>query len=76
MKTVCKSILGNICSMGYTAAGQKFEDTVLPLLGRNLGQNHHIYQENFYNSARLAKTLLERKGRVSGTMKATRGRLT
>jgi hypothetical protein len=48
--------------MGYTAEGQKFEDTVLSLSGRNPGQNHHINQENFYNNMRLAKTLLERKG--------------
>jgi len=62
--------------MGYKAKGQKFEDTVLSLLGRNPGQNHHIYQENFYYSVRLAETLLERKGRVLGTTQATRGRMT
>jgi hypothetical protein len=62
--------------MGYTAEGQKFEDPVLSLLGRNPGQNHHINQENFYNSVRLAETLLERKGRFLGTMQATRGRVT
>jgi len=32
------------------------EDTVLSLLDRDLGQNRHIYQENFYNSVRLAQT--------------------
>jgi hypothetical protein len=62
--------------MGYTAAGQKFEDTVLSLFGKNPYQNHHIYQEKFYNSVRLADMLLERKGRVLGTMQVTRGRVT
>jgi hypothetical protein len=62
--------------MGYTAEGLKFEDTVLSLLDRNPGQNRHIYQENFYNSVRLAEMLLERKSRVLGTMQATRGRVT
>ena len=30
---------------------------MLSLLDRTLGQNHHIYQDNFYNSVRLAQTL-------------------
>jgi hypothetical protein len=47
------------------------EDT--GLLDRNLGQNRHIYQENFYNSVRLAQTLLDRYVRVYGTMSANRG---
>jgi len=44
--------------------------SILSLLDRNLGQNHHIYQENFYNSVRLAETLLERKVRACSTMRA------
>jgi len=31
----------------YTAEGQNLKDTVLSLLDRNLGQNHHIYQVIF-----------------------------
>ena len=57
----------------YSAEGKKLEDTVLSLLDRNLGQNHHIYQDNFYNSVRLAQTLLDRNVRVCGTMRANRG---
>ena len=38
----------------------------------NLGQNHHIYQDNFYNNVRLAQTLLDRNMRVCGTMRANR----
>jgi len=33
----------------------------------------HIYQANFYNSVRLAQTLLDRNVRVFGTMRANRG---
>ena len=57
----------------YSAEGKKLEDTVLSLLDRNLGQNHHIYQDNFYNSVRLAQILLDRNVRVCGTMRANRG---
>jgi hypothetical protein len=45
---------------------------MLSLLDRNLGQNHHTYQDNFYNSVRLAQTLLDRYVRVCGTMRANR----
>jgi len=57
----------------YSAEGKKLEDTVLSLLDRNLGQNHHIYQDNFYNSVRLAETLLDRNVGVCGTKRADRG---
>ena len=33
----------------------------------------HIYQDNFYNSVRLAQTLLDRNVRVCGTVRANRG---
>ena len=66
--------MGYICNMGiYSAERKKLEDTVLSLLDRNLGQNHHTYQGNLYNSVRLAHTLLDRNVRVCGTMRAKRG---
>jgi hypothetical protein len=47
---VCEVVSGYICNMEiYSADGKKLEDTVLSFLDRNLGQNHHIYQESFYN---------------------------
>jgi hypothetical protein len=52
----------------HAAEGKKLEDTVLALLEQNLGQNHHIYQDNFYNSAQLAETLLDREVRLCGTI--------
>jgi hypothetical protein len=54
---VCEMVSGYICNMEiHSAKGKKLEDTVLPLSDGNLSQNHHIYQDNFYNSVRLAQT--------------------
>jgi hypothetical protein len=56
----CEAVSSYICNMEiYSAKGKKLDDTVLLLLDRNLSQNHHIYQENFYNSVKLVQTLLE-----------------
>ena len=62
VRTVCEALSGYICKMEiYAAEGQKLEETVLSLLDRNLGNNHHNYQENFYNTVRWAETLLDKK---------------
>ena len=74
VRMVCEAVSGYVYNMEiYSAEGKKLEDTVLSLLDRNLDQNHHIYQDNFYNSVRLAETLLDRKVRVCGTMRVNRG---
>jgi len=71
---VCEMVSGHICNMDiYSAEGKKLEDTVLSLLDGKLGQNHHINQDNFYNSVRLAQTLLDRNMRVCGTVRAKKG---
>ena len=71
---VCEAVSGYICNMEiYTAEGKKLQDTMLSLLDRNLDNNHHLYQDNFYNSVKLAETLLDRNIRVCGTMRANRG---
>jgi hypothetical protein len=63
---VCDVVSGYICNKEiYRAEGKKLEeDTLLSLFDRNLDQNHHFYQDNFYKSVRLAQTLLDRKVRV------------
>jgi len=72
VRTVCEAVSGYICNMEiYSTEGKKLEDTVLSLLDRNLGQNHHIYQDKYYNSVRLAQTLLVRNVRVCGTVRLT-----
>jgi hypothetical protein len=74
VRMVYEAVSGYICNMEiYAAEGEKLQDTVLSLLDRNLGLNHHLYQDNFYNSVKLAETLLDRNVRVSGTMRANRG---
>ena len=74
VRMVCEAVSGYICNVEiYSAEGKKLEDTVLSLLDRNLGQNHHIYQDNFYNRVRLAPTLLDSNVRVCGTMRANGG---
>jgi hypothetical protein len=57
----------------YAAEGKNLEDTVLSLLDRNLGQNHHICLDNFCGSVKVAETLLARKVRICGTVRANRG---
>jgi hypothetical protein len=74
VRMVCEAVSGFICNMEiYPAEGKKLEDTMLSLVDRNLGQDHHIYHDSFYNSVRLAQTLLDRNVRVCGTMRANRG---
>ena len=70
---MCEVVSGYICNVEiYSAEGKKLEDTVLSLLDRNLGQNHHIYKDNFYKSVRLAQALLDRNVRVCSTVRVNR----
>jgi len=39
----------------------------------DLGENYYTHQDNFYNSERLAQTMLDRNMRVCGSMRANRG---
>jgi len=66
VRMVCEAVSAYICNMEiHSAEGKKLEDTMLSLLDRNLGQNHHVCQDNYYNSVRLAQTLLDRNVRES-----------
>jgi hypothetical protein len=74
LRMVCETVSSYTCNMEiYAAEGEKLQGTVLSLLDRNLGHNHHLYQDNFYNCVKLAETLLDRNVRVCGTMRANRG---
>jgi hypothetical protein len=46
---------------------------VLSILDNYLGKSHHIYQDNFYSSVKLAKTLLDKNTKVCCTLRANRG---
>jgi hypothetical protein len=43
----------------------------MSLSDRNIGHNHHIYLDCFYNSVRSAEIWLDRKARVCGTRRAS-----
>jgi hypothetical protein len=74
VRMVCEAVSGYVCNMEiYAAEGKKLQGTVLSLLDRNLGHNHHLYQNNFYNSVKLAEMLLDRNVRVCSAMRANRG---
>ena len=73
VRLVCEAESGYVYNMEmYAAEGKKLEDTFLSFLDRNLGCNQHICQGNFYNSVKLAETLLDREVRVCGTVRAKR----
>jgi hypothetical protein len=62
VRMVCEALSGCVCNMDiYAAEGKKLEDTVLSLLDRKLGQNHHICLDNFYDSVKEAETFLDGK---------------
>ena len=62
VRMVCETDTGYICNMElYTGQGKKLEETILSVLGCNLGLWHHVYQDNYYNSVSIAETLLENK---------------
>jgi len=55
----------------YSAEEKKLEDTVLSLIGKLRPKSSH--QDNFYNSMRLAQTLLHKNVGVCGTLKVNTG---
>lgn len=48
------------------------EKVVLCLLEKYLGVGHSVFMDNFYNSVKLTKDLLEKKTYVTGTLRANR----
>jgi hypothetical protein len=73
VRKVCETMAGYVCNMEiYAAEGKKLENTVLSVLDKYLGKNHHIYQDNFYNSVKLAKTFYKNTN-VCVIMMAKRG---
>jgi hypothetical protein len=54
----------------YTAEGK---NTVVAVLDTHLVQSHHISQDSFYNSVKLAKAVLDKNTGVCGTVRANRG---
>lgn len=74
VRMLCEAKSGYICNMNiYTAEGKKLDETIMSVLENNLNVNHHVYQDNFYNSVKLGENLLQHKTRICGTMRANRG---
>ena len=63
---VCEAVSGFICNMEIHSAEEEVGGHNIITLDRNLGQNHHIYQDSFYNTMRYAQTLPDRNVRVCG----------
>jgi hypothetical protein len=50
LQMLCEIKTGYISNMEiYTAQSKKLNDTVMSVLENNVGVNHHVYQDNFYN---------------------------
>ncbi|PSN34409.1 hypothetical protein C0J52_20640, partial [Blattella germanica] len=70
VRMLCEAKSGYICNMDiYTAEGKKLDETIMSVLENNLNVNHHVYQDNFYNSVKLGENLLQHKTRICGTMR-------
>lgn len=54
------------------SGSQHTEKVVLSLLQEKLGVGHSVYMDNFYNSVKLTKDLLDHKTYVTGTLRANR----
>jgi hypothetical protein len=74
VQLVCESMSGYISNMQiYDGKCGPFAETVSLLLEPYEGKGHHLYQDNYYNSVRLAEELLQKSIRVSGTIRVHRG---
>lgn len=74
VRMLCESESGYISNLEvYAAEGKKLEETILSVLKPSLGQWHHVYQDNYYNSVKTAESLLATKTRVCGTIRVNRG---
>jgi hypothetical protein len=71
---LCETTTWYISNMEiYAVQGKKLNDMVMSVLENNLGVQHHVYQDSFYNSVNLVGNLLKHKIRVCGTMRPNRG---
>ncbi|CAD1479324.1 unnamed protein product [Heterotrigona itama] len=74
VRMLCEAVTGYTCNFHvYAADGKKLEDTVLTIIEPYENIWHQIYQDNYYNSVKMAKILLQNKVRVCGTIRKNRG---
>jgi hypothetical protein len=58
----------------YDGKCRPLTETVSLLLEPYEEKGYHLYQDNYYNSVRLAEELLQKSFRVSGTIRVNRDR--
>ncbi|XP_017762744.1 PREDICTED: piggyBac transposable element-derived protein 4-like [Eufriesea mexicana] len=74
VRVLCEAVTGYVCNFHvYAADGEKLEDTVLTVIEPYKNMWHHVYQDNYYNSVKMAKILLKNKVRLCGTIRKNRG---
>jgi hypothetical protein len=74
VRMVCESMSGYICNMQiYDGKCGPLTETVGILLEPYEEKGYHLYQDNYFNSVRLAEELLQKSIRVCGTIRVNRG---
>ncbi|ELT88145.1 hypothetical protein CAPTEDRAFT_79958, partial [Capitella teleta] len=58
----------------YTGVSSPINESILNLMNRPAGHGHHLFMDNFYNSAKLTSTLLQHHTGVCGTLQSNRGK--
>ena len=72
VRMLSEAVTGYVCNFDvYAADGKKLEDTAVIEPYKNIW--HQIYQDNYYNSVKMARILLKNKVRVCGTIRKNRG---
>jgi hypothetical protein len=74
VQLVCESMSGYIHNMQiYDGKCGPLTETVSLLPEPYEGNSYHLYQDNYYNSVRLAEELFQKSIRVCGTIRVNRG---
>nr|XP_012147783.1 PREDICTED: piggyBac transposable element-derived protein 4-like [Megachile rotundata] len=74
VRMLCEAVTGYICNFHiYAADGNKLVDTVSTVIETFKNMWYQIYQDNYYNSVKMAEILLKNKVRVCGTIRKNRG---
>jgi hypothetical protein len=74
VRMVCEIMSGYYCNMHiYDGKCGPLTETVSLLLEPYEGKGYHLYQDNYYNSVRLAEEQLQKSIRVCGTIRVNRG---
>lgn len=68
VRVICETITGYIGNIEiYGGKGRRLKETISSLLEPYLDQWYHVYQDNYYNSIKIAENLLKNKVRNRGS---------